>query len=124
MKASLALGLMLKSLAGKKNAITATELVTTPETADQDVEIHGLALLVAITETDRTRETEAVVMTVGDLHPPDTAGEAQTGTKGEEMLPQDVITTVIIAHPFAEDPKKKTRDVSLLNLTKTFYRQR
>lgn len=98
----------------RKNAITATELVTTLGTAVLDAETLDPALLVVITETDRIQETEDVEMTDVDLHLSDIAGEAPTETIGQEMSLQDVITIVITARRYAEDHQKRTHDVSLL----------
>ena len=103
-----------RSLVERKNAITATESVTTLGTAVLDAETLDPALLVVITETDRIQETEDVEMTDVDLHLSDIAGEAPTETTGEEMSLQDVITIVITARRYAEDHQKRTPDVSLL----------
>ena len=99
-----------RSHVARKNAITATELVTMLGTAVLDAETLDPALLVVTTETDRIQETEDVV----DLRQSDIAGEAPTETTGEEITLQDVITIVITVRQYAEDPQKRIHDVSLL----------
>lgn len=103
-----------RSLVVRKNAITATELVTTQGTAVLDAETLDPAPLVVITGTVRIQETEDAEMTDVDLRQSDIAGEAPTETIGEEMSLQDVIKIVITARQYAEDHQKRTPDVSLL----------
>ncbi len=104
-----------KSLVVRKNATTATESVTTPETVAQEVaETHDHAPLVVTTGIDLIQGTEDVAMIVVGPRRSDIVGEAQIETIEGEMTLQDVITTVITARQFAEDPQKRTHDVSLL----------
>ena len=109
-----ALGPTQRSPVVRKNAITATELVTTLGTAVLDAETLDPAPLVVITGTDRIQETEDVEMTDVDLRQSDIAGEAPTETTGEEITLQDGITIVITVRRYAEDPQKRIHDVSLL----------
>ena len=109
-----ALGPTQRSLVERKNAITATESVTTLETAALDAETLDPAPLVVITGTDRIRETEDVEMTDEDIRQSDIAGEAPKDTTGEEMTLQDAIRIVITVRRYAEDPRKRIHDVSLL----------
>ena len=108
-----------KSLVERKNATTATKVVTMQENADQDAEIRAQDQgrhAGETTETDLTQGTEVVEMTKEGSRRQDTEEEVLTETIVIGMfLPRDVITETIgtVVPPLADDPQKRNHAVSL-----------
>jgi hypothetical protein len=111
-KLSQAPGLMLKSLAVRRNVTTAIEPDITPESVAPGVDLvldhHAVVI-----EIDRIQETGDVGMTIAGLHQPDIADEVPKEVIGEETIRQDATTIDITDRPFADDLPKETLDVSL-----------